>query len=614
MHQLLIRQIHNHLGGVDNLSGGILDFVKAVNETYAQLSTAPTDTPVAPVNSFQSLIEQLPAIVYVCELGASRRFLYTSSQMQQLLGYDSRDWTNDTAFWVSRIHPEDREAAMRATAQSRKTGEALRAEYRMIARNGTAVWLRDEATVIKGEDGQQLLQGLLYDITATKANEEKLLQDAMHDALTALPNRALLLDRINRAIAIRRRDAHKLYAILCMDLDRFKTINDSIGHAIGDQLLIEFANRLRQILRPGDTVARLGGDEFAVLVEDVKSVEQVIAISDRIHLMLHTPFFLQGVEIFTTSSIGVAMGSDRYSRAQDIMRDAETAMYRAKDNGKASTQMFDQAMHSRVVKQLEIENDLRRAVEREEFVTVFQPIVALDSGTIESAEALVRWKHPEKGFISPADFIPAAEETGLIASIDMQVMRQALTQTLHWQQTLGVKDFCISVNLSARQFRQKDLIERVLGKCERIGIDPRYLKLEITESAIIEDPDAAAKLLEEFRSHHVKVSLDDFGTGYSSLSQLYRFPIDIVKIDRSFVSKLGNGGSSEIVRTIIQLCHSLKMRVTAEGIETESQLEILRHLGCEFGQGYFFAKPLDAEVFSSLLSARKTWTPLRAAG
>ena len=313
-------------------------------------------------------------------------------------------------------------------------------------------------------------------------------------------------------------------------------------------------------------------------------------------------------------------GGDRYTRAQDILRDAETAMYRAKDNGKARTQMFDQAMHSRVMKQLEIENDLRRAVEREEFVTVFQPIVSLGTGNIESAEALVRWKHPEKGFISPADFIPAAEETGMIASIDMQVMRQALAQTLAWQQqSLGTKDFCISVNLSARQFRQKDLIERVLGNCERIGIDPRYLKLEITETAIIEDPEKTAKMLEEFKRHQVKVSLDDFGTGYSSLSQLYRFPIDIVKIDRSFVSKLGhtnagNGGGSEIVRTIIQLCHNLKMRVTAEGIETEAQLNILRNLGCEYGQGYFFAKPLDAEMFTKLLAARKTWAPLRVAG
>ena len=301
MHKLLIEQLNQHCGGLNNLPKNLRSLVQAVDEAYNELDCPQNESSL-------KLLDQIPAVVYSCELDASRRFEYVSAQIKSMLGYEPIDWSGDFAFWVSHLHPDDRQTVHRAVEHTRATGDALRVEYRLIARDGRVVWVRDEANLIEQPDGRKLLQGLFYDISERKLNEEKLLQDAMHDPLTSLPNRALLLDRIVRAIAIRKRDPQKIYAVLCMDLDRFKTINDSIGHAIGDQLLVEFANRLKQILRPGDTVARLGGDEFAVLVEEVPSLEQVNSIADRIHQMLNTPFFLSGVEIFTTSSIGVAMG------------------------------------------------------------------------------------------------------------------------------------------------------------------------------------------------------------------------------------------------------------------------------------------------------------------
>ena len=612
MHRLLEEQL-TRLYGTRAIPARLRALLDEVSATYQKLESTRADELHHLEQHFGALVEQLPAIVYVCEFGESCKCSYVSGQIKTILGYEPEDWLTNVNFWMSRIHPADRENALHADAQSFASGSPLRAEYRMIARDGHAVWVRDEAVVITDEHGKSVLQGLLYDITEQKQAEERLVLSSLQDSLTGLPNRVLLLDRVSRVVGMQKREPKLQFAVLCIDLDRFKTVNESIGHPVGDQLLVEFAARLTATVRPGDTVVRLGGDEFGVLVEDIENVEQACGIADRIHTTFKLPFVLNGQEIFTTGSIGVATGTTHYASAQDLIRDAETAMYRAKTSGKAQTQIFQQSMHSHVVQQLEIENDLRRAIQRKEFVVFYQPIVSLESGSITSAEALVRWKHPEKGFISPGDFIPIAEETGLINQLDLLTLCAATAQAQTWRESLNLDEFTISVNLSARLFKQKRLMDDILACCRESRLDPKYLKLEITETAMIDDAAATARMLTELKKHHVKISLDDFGTGYASLSQLYRFPIDVLKIDRSFVNQITPVGGTEIVRTIVQLAHNLHMQVTAEGIETETQLETLRTLGCEYGQGYYFAKPIDGETFTRLLQTRKSWNPLRIA-
>lgn len=610
MHRLLSEQLRRHFGSRD-IPPGFESLLDEVSDTYQRLNSS---AGVGFEQHYRALVEQLPAIVYVCEFGEVCKCTYVSPRITDILGFAPDDWMKDVNFWASRLHPEDRQAALHADSQSFATGQALKSEYRMIAKDGRAVWIRDEGVMIHDSTGQPMLQGILYDITEQKLAEERLLTSALQDGLTGLPNRVLLLDRITRVLAKHKRNPALHFAVLCIDLDRFKTVNDSIGHPVGDQLLVEFSQRLKQSVRPGDTVVRLSGDEFAVLVEDLSDIDQVQPIAERIHSTFKSPFALCDQEIFISGSIGIVSSSAHYAAGQELLRDAETAMYRAKSSGKAQTQMFQQAMHSHVVKQLEIENDLRRAVRRKEFVVFYQPIVSLETGEIVSAEALVRWQHPEKSFISPADFIPIAEETGIIAQLDMLTLSSAVTQTQAWREAMKLDDFQVSVNLSARVFRQRGLIDDVLACCREASLDPKYLKLEITESAMIDDSTAAACLLEELKRHRIQISLDDFGTGYSSLSQLYRFPIDILKIDRSFVQQITASGGGEIVSTIIQLAHNLRMRVTAEGIETEAQLGMLRNLGCEFGQGFYFSKPVDAETFTKILCTRKSWNTLRIAG
>jgi diguanylate cyclase (GGDEF)-like protein len=444
------------------------------------------------------------------------------------------------------------------------------------------------------------------DITQRKVAEEQLLHDAFHDSLTDLPNRALFMDRLRRAIVRTRRQEDYRFAVLFLDLDGFKVVNDSLGHATGDQLLIALGRRLEQGMRRGDTLTRLGGDEFAVLADDIPDVNDAIILAERIRDDLKAPFNLGGHEVFATASIGIALGTRDRERPEDLLRDADTAMYRAKAQGKERHVVFDQAMHTSVVERLRLETDLRRAVERREFQVHYQPICLLSTGRIAGFEALLRWEHPERGWIAPSSFVPLAEETGLILPIGLWVLRAACRQLHDWQSRgADLASLMVSVNLSIKQLMEPDIVEQIDQVLRETEVAPEYLKLEITESVIMEHPPSAAEVLQRLKDRGIRLSLDDFGTGYSSLSYLHRFPLDTLKVDRSFVCRLdGEDGDPVIVQTIIALAHNLGLQVVAEGVETEGQLDRLRAMGCQYGQGYFFSRPVDGDSATALLHPR----------
>jgi diguanylate cyclase (GGDEF)-like protein/PAS domain S-box-containing protein len=446
------------------------------------------------------------------------------------------------------------------------------------------------------------------DVTARKTAELRLVHDAFHDALTNLPNRSLFSDLLARALGRARRRDDYAFALLFLDIDRFKVVNDSLGHMTGDQLLVAIARRLERCVRPGDTVARLGGDEFTVLLDDITDVSDATRIADRIQRELNLPFNISGQEVFTSASIGIAVSASGYARPDDLLRDADIAMYRAKALGKARYEVFDADMHARAVTQLQLETDLRRALDREEFRVWYQPIWSLDRDALCGFEALVRWQHPQRGVLAPEEFMHTAEETGLIVLIGRVVLREACRQLAAWQREFPqAPPLTVSVNLSARQFRQPDLVdhvERALGAWE---LPPSSLRLEITESTIVDNPLTAAEMLVKLRALGVQIDLDDFGTGYSSLSYLHRFEMDAIKIDRSFVSAIGeHGENSEIVRTIVGLARSLNMGVVAEGVERPEQQAILRSLGCEKVQGYFYSPPITPDAVRALIKARSS--------
>jgi diguanylate cyclase (GGDEF)-like protein len=452
------------------------------------------------------------------------------------------------------------------------------------------------------------MAGSLTDITEAKVS----------DPLTGLPNRLLFIDRLGRAIKYAQRHRDQLFAVLFFDLDGFKMINDSLGHLTGDQLLVGVANRLEKCLRSSDTVARfgrgftmarLGGDEFTVLLEDLKEPSDAKKAAERLMKELASPFVLAGKEVFTSVSIGIALSNPSYEDAEDILRDADTAMYRAKSLGKARYEIFDTDMRASVLARLQLETDLRRAAEREEFINFYQPIVSLASGKIVGFEALLRWQHPTRGLVAPHEFIPLAEETGLIRELGWWNLQEACRQMAKWRRlNNSYSNLTMSVNLSAKQFVQRDLVHQIRSLLETVELPPQTLRLEITESTVMGDPASAVKMLEEIKSLGISLAIDDFGTGYSSLSYLHRFPLDTLKIDRSFISGMNNGiEGMEIARTILPMAKNLQLDVIAEGVETVEQLTALKKLHCKFGQGYYFSRPVSAEEAEILLSEQPVW-------
>ena len=426
---------------------------------------------------------------------------------------------------------------------------------------------------------------------------------AFHDSLTGLPNRAMFTELLKAEIESSHRHGEHMFAVLFLDLDRFKNVNDSLGHTHGDLLLVAFAERLEHSLRPLDTLARFGGDEFAILLSGMSDATDAVRVAQRIQDELTQPFVLDKNSAFATASIGIAFSSSGYDRADDILRDADIAMYRAKENGKARYEVFDHGMHARAVSRLQLESDLRQAIEQKEFCVYYQPIVSLQTGRLAGFEALVRWNHPRRGLVSPADFIPVAEETGLIVPIGQWVLNEACAQVRQWQiDSPSHRSLSLSVNLSARQVAHPDLLQRIKEALASSKLNPHCLKLEITESVVMENAEAAAQMFKQLRLLGVQLSIDDFGTGYSSLSYLHRFPLNYLKIDRSFVSRLTTDNDNAIVRTISTLARNLGMEVIAEGIETEEQFLQLKMLGCEYGQGYLFSRPVANEAVMHLLA------------
>lgn len=427
---------------------------------------------------------------------------------------------------------------------------------------------------------------------------------AFHDPLTGLPNRALFLNHLELASGRARRGERHIFAVVFFDLDRFKNINDSLGHRAGDQLLIAIARRLEQFSRPADTVARLGGDEYAILLDGLQRHDDAPIFAERLQKELGKPFALAGQEVYITASVGIALGDTSYDDPESILRDADTAMYRAKEKGKACYEVFDAGMHARAVALLRLENDLRRAIERQEFSVHYQPIVSLETRRVVGFEALVRWRHPERGFVPPDEFIPLAEEVGLVAEIDRWVLREACRQMVVWQElSPSNRSLILSANLSSKELTQPGVVGEIKRVLEETGFDARSLRLEITESAVMENAEASAVMLSELRDIGVRISIDDFGTGYSSLSYLHRFPVTTLKIDRSFINLMNEDSESfEIIRTIMTLANNLGMDTVAEGVETERQAAQLRLLRCEYGQGYLFSKPLNSEDATDLLA------------
>ncbi|HVN50051.1 MAG TPA: EAL domain-containing protein, partial [Acidimicrobiales bacterium] len=458
------------------------------------------------------------------------------------------------------------------------------------------------------EEGQVFYSVMMHDLSERKAFEHRLAHQATHDPLTGLPNRALLIDRLESALARARRHQRRV-AVLFLDLDHFKVVNDSLGHGLGDRLLVAISERLALALRPGDTVARFGGDEFVVLCEDVLDQRDAIAVAERIDRSIGGRFVIDETEVFVGVSIGIACPDDVEVDPETLIRDADAAMYRAKDRGRARWELFDNAMRASAVDRLDIETALRRALERRELRVFYQPIIDLPTGTIDGVEALLRWEHPERGLLNPDDFITVAEETGLIVPIGAWVLDQACRQVQRWQASASTRaPLRVSVNLSGRQLGHPGLVDDVSSVLSSTGIDPSLVELEITESVLMDDVEMSRETLGRLHALGVKLAVDDFGTGYSSLSYLRRFPVDLLKVDRSFIDFLDeDGDDSAIVTAIITLAHTLGLVAVAEGVETASQLSALRRLRCDRGQGFHMARPGTDHDTGELLRANPTW-------
>ncbi|HEV2880889.1 MAG TPA: EAL domain-containing protein [Pyrinomonadaceae bacterium] len=575
----------------------------------AQVALANTNNAQSDEDRFRNAFDF--AAIGMALVSSEGRWLQVNRALCKILGYTEREMI--VTDFLTVIHPDDLSVAVEAIKRLRKGNSTIdQCEVRFQHKSGHKVWGLWSASLAGGSHGSSTpLVFQIQDITDRKRAEEQLQHEAMHDVLTGLPNRAMFIDHLELAIARAQRNEARKFAVLYVDLDRFKIINDSLGHAVGDQLLKEIAVRLWRCVRAGDTVARLGGDEFVLLLEDIYEENEAIEVAERIKSELAASFTLNGREVFTTVSIGVASSWTSYHQAEGLIRDADAAMYRAKSLGKNRHEIYDSAMHAQVNDLLQMETALRMAVERNELVVYYQSIVDLATFKISGFEALVRWNHPERGFISPANFIPLAEETGLIVDIGEWVLRDACRQMERWQKIFpSDPPLFVSVNLSSKQFIQSDLIQRVTQIIQETKINPEGLKLEITESAVMDNVETATEMLKKLRALGIKLSIDDFGTGYSSLSYLHRFPIDTLKVDRSFVVNMSEDSENvEIVRTIVSLAQNLGMNVIAEGVETKEQLAALRKLGCENGQGYFFSKPVNAKAAENLICDTYTVEP-----
>jgi len=540
------------------------------------------------------------------------------SGTDKLCTYFNRPWLDFTGRtleqekgngWAEGVHAADLDRCWKTYVMAFDARQELTMEYRLRRHDGEYRWILDRGVPYRSQTGEfRGYVGSCIDITDRKRTEEQLLHNALHDPLTDLPNRTLFLDRLGMAMRRSARRENVRFAILFIDLDRFKLINDSLGHMLGDELLQAISGRLKRCVRPSDTVARLGGDEFALLLDDLDETAEAARIALRIQQDLEQPFEIGGHEVFSSASIGITLSSDSYSRPEELLRDADTAMYRAKGEGRSRHAVFDPAMHQRALSQLKIEAALHGAEKRQELQLLYQPIIELGTGRVVSFEALLRWLHPELGLLSPDSFLQAAEETGVIPQLGHWVLHEACRQLSAWRQdfpcALGLK---VCVNLHALQFVARGLAAQIAQVLGEIGLNPTSLSLEIVEGTLLRETEVAVETLRELRDLGLHLSIDDFGTGYSSLSYLQRFPVTTLKIDRSFVSAIRGDDDAAIVESVTSLAHILHLDVVAEGVETAFQLATVRRLGCDFAQGFFFSPPVDSSAAAALLTQPPHW-------
>ncbi len=556
-------------------------------------NTAPADLQVSEIH-YRRLFESARDGILILD-AVTRKITDVNPFMMEFLNYTREEFLGKELWEIGLL--KDEAASLAAFKELKKNNYIRYDDLPLETKHGNKREVEFVSNVYS-ENGRQVIQCNIRDITKRKRFEKRLLHDAFHDALTGLANRSFFTEYLQRTIERTKRDSNDLFAVLFLDLDGFKVVNDSLGHAEGDNLLKQIARRLESTLRSGDLVARLGGDEFTILVNKLSDSSVVSLIADHIQKHLKIPFRIGGAEIFISASIGIALSTTGYRQSDEMLRDADIAMYRAKAKGKAQYQIFDHAMHEQALAELGIEAEMRQSIERGQFLLHYQPIINLNTKALVGFEALVRWQHETRGMILPNDYIPIAEENGLIIPLGQWILHESCRQLRDWQKSNpAASGLTVSVNLSCKQFLQFNLVEQIAESLEKTGLDPRCLKLEITESYIMEDSEKAVQTMSNICALGVELSLDDFGTGYSSLSYLHRLPVSYLKIDRSFVIQMIESEENlEIVHTIIKLARNLKMQVVAEGIETAEQLAQLKKMNCEYGQGYFFAKPMAAEA------------------
>jgi diguanylate cyclase (GGDEF)-like protein/PAS domain S-box-containing protein len=570
---------------------------------------------------FRLVSENAGDMIALVDMDGNR--LYNSPAYQKVLGYSAEELSATPAF--EQIHPDDRHRVIEAAEHARRTGEGRTLEYRIRHKDGTWRVLESSASTILDKTGKAEKMVIVNrDVTARKHAEEKLLHQNFHDTLTGLPNRSLFLDRVQRAFIHSMRHPEYKFALLFIDVDDFKKFNDSFGYAAGDAVIVELSTRLASSLRRhqkvarlalmphgDDSLARLGSDEFGVLLDDIKDPSDAIRVANRIQEAVAAPFAFNGQEVFSSASIGIVMSSTDRDRAEDLLRDADIAMCRAKTAGKARCEVFDSEMHARAVHRLRLERELRAAVARGEFVVNYQPIVRLETGQITGFEALIRWQHPERGLVQPNDFIDLAEETGLIVPMNRWLLREICQQGRIWQSRFPSEPpLTVTTNITSKELLQEDLVSSIRQTLQQTAMSPRNLQLEIRETVAMADAENAAHVLARLKELGVRLSIDDFGTGYSSLSRLQGLPLDTLKIDRSFISDMHDDADKrEIVRVIVMLGQQLGMKVVAEGTETADQVKYLKDLGCDYAQGYFFSRPVSARAFEELLAAGQMEVP-----
>jgi diguanylate cyclase (GGDEF)-like protein/PAS domain S-box-containing protein len=536
---------------------------------------------------YRTLIEQLPLVVYLDEVDSISSNIFTSRQIEPILGYSVEEWAKDPELFTRLLHPDDRERVLAAHAHTHETHEPLSLEYRLIARDGRVVHLRDEGVVVLDDHGKPLyLQGYLLDITREREAEQQLRQLALYDPLTGLANRAFFHERLKHAIKLRHDEGHAT-GLLYIDLDDFKGINDRWGHDLGDEVLHEIGQRIERSVRPGDTAARLGGDEFAVVLTEPVTPDDAVQVAERLLAEIGKPLDSGSGPLYIAASVGIAFGSDD----ETLLREADIAMYRAKGHSELGYAFFDAQLDRVAVERSHRIGELREGVAREEFRLDYQAVVDLDHNEITGYEALVRWEHPTLGELPPGEFIPLAEETGLIVGLGEWVLREACTEATNLHRLHG-RPVHMSVNVSARQLHHPDFFRHVSRALDSSALMPNLLTLELTESTLLASDERVARTLQKIKELGVVLALDDFGTGYASLSYLRQFPIDVVKIDRSFTQNADSeDGDLILFKGIIDLGHALELNLVAEGIETPEQHTIVRELGCHQAQGFYFGRP-----------------------